>query len=492
MKNKIKYDATLDVSSIEVLNKEFSIAKVYIMYHGDNRNNSSMSKEVVEEALPSLFNTPVVAEFIEKNNDFGTHGGKIEIKDGEAEYILTTKPYGVVPESSNPRWEMVEDEDGNEKEYLVADIILWSDRYTELEKTIEEFSNQSMEISVYDGGINKKGIYQIDKFEFSALCLLGQDVEPAFEQAKVVSYSLDEFKKDMNLFMKNYKEYCTQCDFNKRTEERGVDEIKFDELKKKVEEFSLTMKQKWQKVSDSLENENYYDGEDLIGAGYYWVRDFDEEFVYVEKYSWFMDGSDKEENLRVKYTFEDDECIINKESFEEIVYEPITLVEKKQLEKERSTVEMALDSEIAYRKETEDKIKDFDELTSKAEEFESTIQEKDAKIVELEEFKLEVETNIHKAEVEETLNSFKDVLDGNEEFDELREKAFEMEVDEVENACYQLIGKLNYIKNSKDKKTVPNKQFSFTSKTKVITEDEELKKYTKKYGVDMAKYFIKK
>ena len=207
MLDKIKFEANIDVKSIEKLNSEFSIAKAYIMYHGDNRNNSSMSKEVVEKALPTIYNVPVIGEFIEKKEDFGGHGGKIIISGEGIEYVQTTVPFGVLPESANPRWEMITHEDGEEKEYLVADIILWSGRYKELDVTIEEYSQQSMEINIGKGDFNQDGVFVIDEFEFSALCLLGLDVEPCFEESKIVTYSIDEFKTEMDLFMSRYKEF---------------------------------------------------------------------------------------------------------------------------------------------------------------------------------------------------------------------------------------------------------------------------------------------
>lgn len=208
--DKLKFTAMIDKSTFEVLNSEFTKAKAYILYCGDNRNKSRLSKKTVEEALPTLYNIPVVAEYIEKKEDFGGHGGKIIISDEGVEFIQTTRPYGLVPESANPRWEMVED-----KEYLVTDIILWSGRYPELEKTISEYSNQSMEINVFDGlWLKEEDIYDITKFEFSALCILGQSVEPCFEDAKIVTYGLDEFKQELDEMFKKYKEFSISSNNN--------------------------------------------------------------------------------------------------------------------------------------------------------------------------------------------------------------------------------------------------------------------------------------
>ena len=44
---------------------------MYVLYTGKNRNRSIISKEVVEKALYSLKNIPVVGEWKEENENFG-------------------------------------------------------------------------------------------------------------------------------------------------------------------------------------------------------------------------------------------------------------------------------------------------------------------------------------------------------------------------------------------------------------------------------------
>src|SRR5690554_7442615 len=68
------------------------MVKVYIAYAGKNRNFSIISKETFEKMIPSLYGIPIVGEWKEEKEDFGTHGGKIEISDEGIKYIETTKP----------------------------------------------------------------------------------------------------------------------------------------------------------------------------------------------------------------------------------------------------------------------------------------------------------------------------------------------------------------------------------------------------------------
>ena len=49
-------------------------------------------------------------------DNFGGHGGKLEISDKGIKYVETTKPYGVVPESAEIAWEAVTEESGTVRE----------------------------------------------------------------------------------------------------------------------------------------------------------------------------------------------------------------------------------------------------------------------------------------------------------------------------------------------------------------------------------------
>src|SRR5690606_32149569 len=125
MEKNLSFNST--VKNIEAVNPLFSRATVYILYTGVNRNNSYISRQAVESSLNTIFNVPVIGEFIEEKDNFGGHGGKLEITDNDIKFISTTKPYGVVPESANIYWENVTEKDGTVNEYLVVEgIYLWT------------------------------------------------------------------------------------------------------------------------------------------------------------------------------------------------------------------------------------------------------------------------------------------------------------------------------------------------------------------------------
>ncbi len=436
--DKLKYIANIDKSTFEVLNSEFIKAKAYILYYGDNRNKSRLSKETVEAALPSLYNIPVVAEYIEKKEDFGTHGGKIVISDDGIEFVQTTKPYGLVPESCNARWEMVED-----KEYLVADIILWSGRYSELEKTVSEYSNQSMEINVLDGSwLDQENTYDISKFEFSALCLLGQSVEPCFEQAKVVVYGLDEFKQEMDEMFKKYKEFVSQEDKNV-----SIPEIKV--------EFSSTYRQKREALQNALDPKIERDQEDnVIYEEYMWVEDFDDQYVFVEKSIWEPDNYERKYG-RLNYIF--DETTITATitgEFEEMVLVWLTIDENQKLQDERANMSLEIE-------QLNNKLSDFEVLKTKVSDYENSITEKDQLISQLTEYKNKNEYQIIKFDIESLLEEFETTLENNSEFQTLKDNinnSFDkeeifMSLNDLEKELYAIEGRMKHkFKENKQKK----------------------------------------
>jgi hypothetical protein len=400
MMERVKFTAKIDVNSFEVLNSEFTKAKCYILYTGENRNGSYISKETVEEALPSLYNVPVIAEMLLKDNgekDFGTHGGRIVIDSSGIKYEQTTVPYGVVPESANPRWEMVDD-----KEYLVCEIILWSGRYDDLDVFLADgVRPQSMEISPLDFA-EKDGLYEIKAFEFSALTILGSDVEPCFEEARIETFTSDTFEKEYREMLDKFKQYAAQ-------------QIEKPQI------FSLTMKEKLQLLQNSIEDERITDEDDnTISYTSYWVMDFDENFVYISIYSWSNDGSDKDYYVRGTYSIdeENNSATINKDSFETIIQKWVTEAEAQEIEAARA---------------------DYEALK--------------AEIVPLRELQAKVKKNEREEHIKAVLDEFSEQLAENEDYKNFRISAVEKDLDDedIRKECYAILGKIKFEHKTKNK-----------------------------------------
>lgn len=266
----VKYDGYK--FNITEKNPLFSDAKIYVMYHGENRNNSHISKEDVDRAINSIYNIPIVGEFIEDDNgeedsNFGGHGGKLIIDDNGAKFIQTTKPMGVVPESANVYWEVVKDEKGRDREYLVVEGALLWNRYEDAVNTLRSANfGQSMEIEVEEGFFNDDdGIYHITDFSFSAFCVLGIDdrkngkVEPAFEDSKIITYSkefsseLKEMKDELNKYLVSY------------SNEKEVKTLEKNKKQEKAEEFDLeSAKEAVAKAEETKEDSDIEKARELV------------------------------------------------------------------------------------------------------------------------------------------------------------------------------------------------------------------------------------
>jgi len=290
MNNTLKFNASIQSDTLEYVNKDFSKAECKVMYVGANRNNSYISKESVNKNLETIFNVPVVAETIYKEDDdkdFGTHGGRIIMDSNGIKYEETTVPYGVVPESANPRWV-----DDGDKEYLVCDILLWTGRYEDLEILLDDEEKsrpQSMEIKIDSSFIDEDGYEVIEDFDFSALTILGSDVEPCFEDAKVKMYELDDFKALYNEMIEAYSKISmkggkdldetTKKDMSKPSPDEEIiedfdkDEGEEDMTKEKEEKFELSYKDKWDILYNALSTDE---------DSYVWVLDFTNSYVDYE------------------------------------------------------------------------------------------------------------------------------------------------------------------------------------------------------------------
>ncbi|MFQ3543645.1 hypothetical protein Q7A53_06135 [Halobacillus rhizosphaerae] len=232
MKKILEFQAS--ISDVKTISPLFSTCKVRVLYTGKNRNYSSISKEAVQNALPTIINIPIVGEYSVEAKDYKGHGGAIDLDSYD--FIHTTKPYGVVPESAEYEWEEVRGSDGSIREYLtVSGCILWTGRYAEANDVIKSGKGQSMEIEVTDGTWNDdEETYEINNFVFSAFCILGDEVEPAFEDANITAtYTLDKnsFKQEFSQLLGELQSY------QKNKEENDMF------LKQLLEKYSLTVEQ---------------------------------------------------------------------------------------------------------------------------------------------------------------------------------------------------------------------------------------------------------
>ena len=203
-----------EIINIEPMNDYISECEIKVFYHGRNRNGSYISKAVGNQIANSLPRAPIVALYNEQIDDYEDHGEEIIINREGIKFEKKTIPYGAVDKDTPAVWKKFWDNKGIEKEYLVVRGFLWTGRYPHLKQVLENPKGQSMEFfeESVDGNWAKfdnetDEIFIFNEASVSALCILGDDVEPCFEDATIgkpeILYSLkkDEFKQEFDTFM---------------------------------------------------------------------------------------------------------------------------------------------------------------------------------------------------------------------------------------------------------------------------------------------------
>ena len=182
------------------INPSFHKAKTRIMAIESIANRCNFSKESVVNGLPTLKNVPIVTYFNE-NGNLGDHEMSHD-KDGKP--IFKTYGIGVIPESAEQWIEEVE-ENGETKQYLCSDVLLWKRQKREYEfiQKHKELS-VSMEVQITNSCFDENKILNIDEFYFTAVTVLGIGVNPAFDNASLTFSKQDDQIQEMMFDLKNF------------------------------------------------------------------------------------------------------------------------------------------------------------------------------------------------------------------------------------------------------------------------------------------------
>lgn len=211
--------------NVSPYNPLISECEIKVLYLGENRNHSYISKEVATEMANSLPGCPIVGYFKQDAKDFGDHGEQVVFDGDGIHFNCLTKPYGFVAPNAKVWFQKFEDTDdfGNSivREYLMTTGFLWTGQFEEAQAVVEHGKPHSMELD--EDSLNgdwsknyKTGMdfFIINDAIFSKLCILGDNVEPCFEGASVtapcVSTSFtrvdDNFKKTLYTMMHELKD----------------------------------------------------------------------------------------------------------------------------------------------------------------------------------------------------------------------------------------------------------------------------------------------
>lgn len=160
------------------INSMFSMGRARIFYKGINRNRSIIDGEVAEKLASTIAGTPVIGTYNYETEDFEGHEPN-------------ASAYGFIPLNPNMEW-VTASYNGKEREYLEVDVVIWDGRFEEAKSILTDEKSLSMELNprTMRGSferINDVTYYKVSYAEFAGITVLGDDVEPCFEDAQFIT-----------------------------------------------------------------------------------------------------------------------------------------------------------------------------------------------------------------------------------------------------------------------------------------------------------------
>ncbi|AJC95746.1 NOC3 family protein [Staphylococcus hyicus] len=451
----------------------FTKVKIWLMHLGENRNGSVFTREVVENAIPTLANTPIMGS-IGLNNygeeDFYGHESDLEItEDGELKFINKTIPFGVIPESNNAKFEKRIGDDMIEREYLTVEGILWN-KWEDAINLIHGkngVTGQSMELSDNYTGYFDGELFKFDSFEFYGACLLGDDILPAMNNSTVeLKYSVDT----KNFIDEKIREFNTKFSSieggtvlekkktnfdNESTEDFGLDldnveeglEIIERNKSKEVEETSENSDSD-NELEESNQDEEEQDAKEEL-------HDEETESSDVEEEQVEETPSPKEKEVPKKkptkkqspqkQDSKQDTPTISDKVVETINNDVETLDELGNVhDKIRKAQEnLPKPSELIIVGDAKYSVEDIQELLEKAKKLDEVSQEFAA-----------LKEQVHTEKVQSLFNKYSDQLTS-EEINTLKSKSSDITIEELETQIFAVIGKKSFsIKSHKNNESV--------------------------------------
>lgn len=504
MEKVLNMTYTSSLTNLCEVNSSFDSGILRICYTGRNRNNSFMSKQVIEQNIKSIYNCPIVCNYDRDTDTLGGHDVEV-VRDGNGQLriVNSTQPVGVIPESAKVWFEDYEEEDGTVHEYLYAEVLLW--KRQEAYKKIKDdgITAHSMEITVKKG-VSIDGVYHINDFEFTAFALIG--VEPCFESSALETFSKHDFKQQLSEMMNDLKETFTKV--NPSQEDDDTHPQKFMEGGKKVLEDKKELIAKYGIDVDTLD----------FSIDDFTVEELTEKFEAIKN----AQAEQSEDGAENKFALTSNviDEIIRALSVEKVTREWGEYSRYCYVDCDIETNEVycwdvndwllygftysvdgdsiAIDYESKKRKKyviadfdegeqaspfaavyglVEDKLHGLIDIEAKFNTASETITSLKQEVGTLRQFKTDTENAIAKEERDAVFAQFEDLV-GIEAFEALRENCMEYDVETLEEKCFAIRGR-----NGTAAK------FSLESKTpKLKVEKTDIEKSTEPYGGLFVKY----
>jgi PAS domain-containing protein len=283
----------------------------------------------------------------------------------------------------------------------------------EVNESIKQFSIQNQSSSEVDNINNSgdKGGMQVDKLEL------------------VAKYNLT----------------VEQLDFN-------IDEVTIEELEERLKEFtnkvnkpeatfSATYRQKRSALENALDPIIVKDDDgSYVSETYFYVSDFSDEYVFVEKSYWDSKGYERTCG-RFTYTFDETNVTATITSdFEKMITDVwLTEAEYQKLQEDRNNATA-----------------EYEKIKGEFEEYKNKYSTPNEEVVRLQEFETKTLKDQRQTDETELFSKFDEELNTDEQYKTLKSESSKYTLEELEIKCFAMLGKkkANFSLNKKDNSTI--------------------------------------
>ncbi|WP_252241664.1 hypothetical protein [Clostridium sp. ZBS18] len=395
MNENLILDSNYRIELSESDNPYYMILKLIICDFSINKNNIRLNRDTCEEWLPTILDMPVVGKVKKDskgNEDFGSHEAKkiYKFENGQLEkkYKFGTEAFGVFTD-----WSI---EEINGEETITATCKIWKRFETVINILKYKIDNDiplhtSWEIALLDVIQDDKSRV-VNKGQFIAHCLLGNEIEQAFDsnEASLLEVAEKQENEINQALIQDLEEINNSID----TELSSVDNKKnkgghkemAEKNKENIEISALTTRDISSKVRSAISSTE--------GNGkWYWnILIYPYDFVAYAQ----VESKEATEDDYVKFTYtvnSDDTISLTSQEDVKMIFIP----------KNDNEAELSQLKEEISTKETElsEKVNNIVSLGETIKTLEESIASKDTEIAELQTYKAQVEKAEKEKKVEE-------------------------------------------------------------------------------------------
>ena len=431
----------------------FISVTIDVLHTGLNFNGSVFDKNVVDENIESIKNTPILG-FIrlmpDGENDFKGHEYIITKTDQygiKRKYIGSA--YGLIPESCSPRWIIKMCDDGEEREFLQVDGLIWTkfeDASDIILRDIEKPHSMELFSENIDGYEDENSYFHFTKFSFDGCCILGSsdDIQPAMINSNIkikeVQFTMESFVKNLQNELNDKYSTFTKL-VNEKNNQGGMETMpntdftqtlleQFSDISAMVSQYEA-MTNRWGENVPRFYLQDIQDNEVI-------VVDMKNNYQYYG-YQFTMNGDKAEIDFangnrkKIRYENYEDGASVPDGSFdfgkhiaeiEEAAFNKVNEANEK--------VEVAVEEKNTAEANYSQIKADYDEMKPKYDAYVMADEQRQAD-----------ELNAQK---DAKFAEYEDILSENSDFAALKERKAELSVEDIEKECAVLYVKVNRAK----------------------------------------------